>query len=54
VWNPVLALVAIDYGFTIELSTPRQPQQKGAGDALGHCGFDVRAFATRGFAARVR
>jgi hypothetical protein len=26
VWNPVLAPVAIDYGFTIELCTPRQPQ----------------------------
>ena len=31
VWNPVLGPVAIDYGFTIELCTPRQPQQKGRG-----------------------
>ena len=34
VWNPVLAPVAIDYGFTIELCTPRQPQQKGAVENL--------------------
>lgn len=30
VWNAVLAPVAIDYGFTVELCTPQQPQQKGA------------------------
>jgi hypothetical protein len=34
VWNPVLGPVAIDYGFTIELCTPRQPQQKGAVENL--------------------
>ena len=28
VWNPVLAPVAIDYGFTVELCTRRQPHQK--------------------------
>jgi transposase len=28
-WNPTLAQVAIDYGFTIELCTPRSPEQKG-------------------------
>jgi transposase len=33
-WNPILAPVAIDYGFTIELCTPRQPQQKGAVENL--------------------
>lgn len=42
VWNPVLAPVAIDYGFTIELCTPRQPQQKGAVENL--VGFVKRAF----------
>lgn len=47
VWNPVLAPVAIDYGFTIELCTPRQPQQKGAVENL--VGFVKRAF----FRARV-
>lgn len=34
VWNPVLAPVAIVYGFTIELCTPRQPQQQGAVENL--------------------
>jgi transposase len=34
VWNAVLGPVAIDYGFTIELCTPRQPQQKGAVENL--------------------
>lgn len=34
VWNAVLEPVAIDYGFTIELCTPRQPQQKGAVENL--------------------
>jgi len=42
VWNPVLAPVAIDYGFTIELCTPRQPQQKGAVENL--VGFVKRSF----------
>ena len=42
VWNAVLAPVAIDYGFTIELCTPRQPQQKGAVENL--VGFVKRAF----------
>ena len=41
-WNPVLAPVAIDYGFTIELCTPRQPQQKGAVENL--VGYVKRAF----------
>jgi transposase len=42
VWNTVLAPVAIDYGFTIELCTPRQPQQKGAVENL--VGFVKRRF----------
>jgi len=42
VWNAVLAPVAIDYGFTIELCTSRQPQQKGAVENL--VGFVKRAF----------
>jgi transposase len=42
VWNAVLAPAAIDYGFTIELCTPRQPQQKGAVENL--VGFVKRAF----------
>ncbi len=42
VWNAVLAPVAIDYGFTIELCTPRQPQQKGAVENL--VGFVKRSF----------
>lgn len=42
VWNAVLAPVAIDYGFTIELCTPRQPQQKGAVENL--VGYVKRAF----------
>ena len=42
VWNPTLAQVAIDYGFTVELCTPRQPQQKGAVENL--VGFVKRAF----------
>jgi transposase len=42
VWNPVLAPVAIDYGFTIELCTPRQPQQKGAVENL--VGYVKRTF----------
>lgn len=47
VWNATLGPVAIDYGFTIELCTPRQPQQKGAVENL--VGFVKRAF----FRARV-
>lgn len=42
VWHPTLGPVAIDYGFTIELCTPRQPQQKGAVENL--VGFVKRAF----------
>jgi transposase len=42
VWNATLAQVAIDYGFTIELCTPRQPQQKGSVENL--VGFVKRAF----------
>ena len=34
IWNTTLAQVAIDYGFTIELCTPRSPQQKGAVENL--------------------
>lgn len=34
VWNATLAQAAIDYGFTVELCTPRQPQQKGAVENL--------------------
>jgi transposase len=42
VWNSTLAQVAIDYGFTVELCTPRQPQQKGAVENL--VGFVKRSF----------
>ena len=42
VWNATLAQVAIDYGFTIELCTPRQPQQKGSVENL--VGFVKRSF----------
>jgi len=42
VWNPTLGQVAIDYGFIIELCTPRQPQQKGAVENL--VGFVKRSF----------
>lgn len=42
VWNPTLAAVAIDYGFTIELCAPRSPEQKGAVENL--VGFVKRAF----------
>lgn len=42
VWHPTLAAVAIDTGFTIELCTPHQPQQKGAVENL--VGFVKRAF----------
>jgi hypothetical protein len=47
VWNATLAQVAIDFGFTVELCTPRQPQQKGAVENL--VGFVKRSF----FRARV-
>lgn len=42
VWNATLAQVAIDFGFTVELCTPRQPQQKGAVENL--VGFVKRSF----------
>lgn len=42
VWNATLGATAIDYGFTIELCTPRQPQQKGAVENL--VGFVKRSF----------
>lgn len=42
VWNATLAQVAIDYGFTVELCTPHQPQQKGAVENL--VGFVKRSF----------
>jgi transposase len=42
VWNTTLGAAAIDYGFTIELCTPRQPQQKGAVENL--VGFVKRSF----------
>jgi transposase len=42
VWNATLAQAAIDYGFTIELCTPHQPQQKGAVENL--VGFVKRSF----------
>jgi len=42
VWNATLAQVAIEYGFTIELCTPHQPQQKGAVENL--VGFVKRSF----------
>jgi transposase len=37
VWNPTLAQVAIDYAFTVELCTPRQPQQKGLDSYCTSC-----------------
>ena len=42
VWNATLGATAIDYGFTIELCTPRQPQQKGAVEHL--VGYVKRSF----------
>lgn len=42
VWNATLAQVAIDYAFTVELCTPRQPHQKGAIENL--VGFVKRSF----------
>jgi transposase len=34
IWNQTLAQIAIDYGFTIELCTPRSPEQKGSVENL--------------------
>ena len=42
IWNATLAQVVIDYGFSIELCTPRSPEQKGAVENL--VGFVKRAF----------
>ena len=42
IWNSTLAQVAIDYGFTIELCTPRSPQQKGSVENL--VGWVKRSF----------
>lgn len=42
IWNPTLAQVAIDYGFTIELCAPRSPEQKGAVENL--VGYVKRSF----------
>jgi len=48
VWNATLAQVAIDFGFTVELCTPRQPQQKGTVENL--VGFVKRScFRARRF-----
>jgi transposase len=33
-WNATLAQVSIDYGFTIEICTPRSPEQKGSVENL--------------------
>lgn len=41
-WNQTLAQVAIDSGFTIELCTPRSPEQKGSVENL--VGWVKRAF----------
>jgi len=42
IWNTTLAQAAIDYGFTIELCTPRSPEQKGAVENL--VGWVKRSF----------
>lgn len=42
IWNPTLAQVAIDYGFTIELCQPRSPEQKGSVENL--VGYVKRSF----------
>ena len=48
VWNATLAQVAIEYGFTVELCTPRAPHQKGAVENL--VGFVKRScFRARRF-----
>lgn len=50
-WNATLAQVAIDYGFTVELCTPRSPQQKGSVENL--VGWVKRSFfRARRFADR--
>ena len=41
-WNQTLAQIAIDFGFTIELCTPRSPEQKGSVENL--VGWVKRAF----------
>lgn len=50
-WNPVFAQVALDYGFSVHLCTPRRPQEKGAAENLVgwvKSGFyKVRRFADR-------
>ena len=42
IWNATLAQVAIDYGFTVELCTPRSPEQKGSVENL--VGWAKKAF----------
>lgn len=42
IWNPTLAQVAIDYGFSIELCAPHSPEQKGSVENL--VGFVKRSF----------
>ncbi|MCU0617208.1 MAG: IS21 family transposase, partial [Gemmatimonadaceae bacterium] len=42
VWHPTLAQAVLDYGTSIELCTPHQPQQKGSVENL--VGFVKRAF----------
>jgi transposase len=42
VWNATLAQVVVDYGFGVELCTPRSPEQKGSVENL--VGFVKRAF----------
>jgi transposase len=42
VWNATLAQVVLDYGFSVELCTPRSPEQKGSVENL--VGFVKRAF----------
>jgi transposase len=42
IWNTTLAQVVIDYGFAIELCTPRSPEQKGAVENL--VGWVKKAF----------
>lgn len=42
VWNATLAQVVLDYGFSVELCTPRSPEQKGSVENL--VGWVKRAF----------
>ncbi len=42
VWHPTLAQAVIDYGTSVELCTPHQPQQKGSVENL--VGYVKRAF----------